>query len=304
MFAFIKCLRPKQWIKNLLLFAGVIFAQRWSDTNSVLHAFAAFAIFCALSGVVYIVNDVLDVEQDRHHPKKKYRPIAAGKISPAAALTGAAILTVAALGAAFSYMNLQFATLAVVYLLMVSAYSLRLKHAVILDILILAVGFVVRALAGIEAIRLEGAEPVEITSYFLMTTLFLALFLATSKRRSEIATLGESAGEHRKVLSFYSKEYLDILLTLAVAGTIFSYSLWTTQGKFTKLSLEGTGGGNEYLLVLTIPFVLYGMFRYLWLVMQKDEGGAPEAVLLEDKPLLATVVLWTITVVGVLWKLN
>ncbi|MGF1573190.1 MAG: decaprenyl-phosphate phosphoribosyltransferase [Sumerlaeia bacterium] len=304
LFAFFRSLRPKQWTKNLLLFAGVFFAQRWNDSQSLQNSALAFAVFCALSGVVYVVNDVLDVEQDRQHPKKCKRPIASGAISPAAALVGAILLAVTSVCLSLYLLPNVFTFLAVLYLILVSAYSLKLKHMVILDILVLAVGFVLRALAGIEAIRYEGAAPVEITSYFLLTTLFLALFLASSKRRSEIVSLGDKAGSHRKVLEFYSREFLDILLTLSIAGTIFSYSLWTTQGKFTRLAEASGQAENTYLLVMTLPFVLYGMFRYLWLVIQKGEGGAPDTLLLEDKPLLITVFLWMITVVGVLWKLN
>lgn len=302
--AFFRSLRPKQWTKNLLLFAGVFFAQRWSDAQSLQNAGLAFAIFCALSGVVYAVNDVLDIEQDREHPKKCKRPIASGAISPGAALFGAIALAAIAVGLSLALLPPLFTFLAVLYLILVSAYSLKLKHMVILDILVLAVGFVLRALAGIEALRYEGAQPVEITSYFLLTTLFLALFLASSKRRSEIVSLGEKAGSHRKVLELYTREFLDILLTLSIAGTIFSYSLWTTQGKFSRLAESSGHSENTYLLVMTLPFVLYGMFRYLWLVIQKGEGGAPDALLLEDKPLLITVFLWIVTVVGVLWKLN
>jgi len=295
--AFIQCLRPKQWTKNLLIFAGLVFTLRWTDAKAVVDAVLGFAVFCALSGVVYIVNDILDVEQDRQHPKKCKRPIAAGRISPAAAGIGAAILAAAALGLSFAVLPTGFGILAVAYLVLVSAYSLRFKHAVILDILLLAVGFVLRALAGIEVLEADAEHPIEVTSYFLLTTLFLALFLAAAKRRNELVLLGTDAHAHRKVLQEYSREFLDMLLTVALAGTLFSYALWTTQGKFSRAA---EGGENAYLMVATMPFVAYGMFRYLWLVMKRGEGGAPELLLLEDKPLLATVVLWTATVVAVL----
>lgn len=301
--AFIQCLRPKQWTKNLLIFAGLVFTQRWGEGAAVVNAALAFAIFCALSGVVYIVNDILDAEQDRLHPKKCKRPIAAGRISPAAAGTGAALLAAGALALAFLRLPAGFALLAVLYVLLVSAYSFKFKHAVVLDILLLAVGFVIRALAGLEALKTDAAHPVEITSYFLLTTLFLALFLATAKRRTELVSLGGDAGHHRKVLQEYSREFLDILLTVAMAGTLFSYALWTTQGKFSRAA-EGAAAGSPYLMVLTMPFVVYGMFRYLWLVVKRGEGGAPETVLLEDKPLLMTVALWTATVVAVLVRLQ
>jgi 4-hydroxybenzoate polyprenyltransferase len=301
--AFIQCLRPKQWIKNLLLFAGIVFAQRWSEPELVLRAIAGFAVFCALSGVVYVCNDILDVEQDRLHERKRHRPIAAGRISPAAAGTGAVLLAVGALGASFALLPMPFAWLSLGYLVLVSLYSFRFKHAVVLDMLTLALGFVIRALAGIEVINIDPAKPVVITSYFLLTTLFLALFLAIAKRRNELVKLGDGAGHHRRVLGEYTREFLDVLLTVATAGTIFSYALWATQGQFARATVESPSG-NTYLLVLTMPFVLYGVFRYLWLVFKRDEGGAPELLLLEDRPLLATVVLWTVTVVAVLVKIN
>ncbi len=302
--AFLQSLRPKQWTKNLLIFAGILFTRRWSEVEYVANAISGFVVFCALSGVVYVVNDVMDVEQDRLHPKKQKRPIAAGRISPAAAGAGAVTLALISLGAAFFYLPVNFALLSILYLGLVTAYSLKLKHAVVLDILILAVGFVIRALAGIEVIQTDPSNPVEITSYFLLTTLFLALFLATAKRRSELVMMGDGAHSTRKVLREYTREYLDVLLTVAMAGTLFSYALWTTQGKFSRV-MEGMNSvGNTYLMVFSMPFVVYGMFRYLWLVMKKGEGGAPETLLLEDIPLLATVVLWMVTVVAVLLRLQ
>ncbi len=301
--AFFQSLRPKQWTKNLLLFAGIVFAQRWHETALVINAILGFAVFCALSGVVYIANDIWDLEQDRQHPKKKKRPLASGRISPQAAGLGAAILTIAALGASFALLPMRFGWLALSYLVLVFCYSWRFKHAAILDILILAMGFVIRALAGIEVIQVDPANPVPITSYFLLTTLFLALFLAVAKRRSELVTLGTEAGNHRKVLDEYSTEFLDMLLTVATAGTLFSYALWTTQGHFAQGNADDENG-NTYLLVLTMPFVLYGVFRYLWLVMRRDEGGAPEALLIEDRPMFITVVGWMITVVAVMIRLK
>lgn len=304
MIAFIQCLRPRQWTKNLLLFAGIIFARRWDDPQLVLHAVAGFLIFCALSGVVYITNDILDLEQDRQHPRKAKRPIASGRIRPATAGAGAAVLGVAALAGSFLFLPPAFAWLAVAYLVLTAAYSWRFKHTVVLDILLLAMGFVLRALAGVAVIDLPGADPVPVTSFFVLTTLFLALFLAAAKRRNELTTLGQEAGNHRRVLRDYSPEFLDIVLTVATAGALFSYALWTTQGQFAR-GTNGDGGPAEsYLLVLTMPFVIYGMFRYLWLVLHRDEGGAPEALLFEDLPLLASVALWMITVVAVLVRLS
>ncbi|MCC6547068.1 decaprenyl-phosphate phosphoribosyltransferase [Candidatus Sumerlaeota bacterium] len=309
--AFFKCLRPKQWIKNLLLFAGILFAGRWGDASLVINVVVGFFVFCALSGVVYITNDILDVEKDREHPKKRFRPIASGAISPGAAAAGAAILLAGALAAAW-WITWGFFVCSVIYVLLVTAYSFKLKHMVILDIMVLAMGFVVRAMAGIEAlheVNLPG-PPVAVTPYFILTTLFLALFLAIAKRRNELVILGEGAGAHRQVLNDYTTEFCDVLLTVATTGVIFSYALWATSGAFQRggaLAREGVGvvraaGGDAYSLAFTMPFVLYGIFRYLWLVFKKDEGGAPETVLLTDKPLLATVFLWMVTVVAILYR--
>jgi 4-hydroxybenzoate polyprenyltransferase len=292
MLAFLKCLRPKQWTKNLLLFAGIIFARRWNDPEQLLHAIGAFAIFCALSGVVYITNDILDVEKDRKHPRKCRRPIASGAITPTAAAIGAVLLLAGSLAAAWA-ITVPFFWCAVIYVALVTAYSFKLKHLVILDIMVLAMGFVVRALAGIEAIAIAGKPEVEVTSYFILTTLFLALFLAIAKRRNELVTLQEGAGDHRRVLADYSTEFLDVLLTVATTGVIASYAAWALSGNFSKAD-------GVYTMIFTMPFVLYGIFRYLWLVFRRDEGGAPEQLLLTDKPLLITVVLWVAMVVALL----
>ncbi len=291
--AFFKCLRPRQWTKNLLLFAGLIFTRQWDDWDLIYRALAGFAIFCALSGVVYIINDILDIEKDREHPKKKNRPIASGAITPTAAGAGGALLLVASLIGAY-FLGLGFFLSSCIYVLLVSGYSMKFKHVAVLDIMLLAVGFVIRAIAGIEVIDVHPEAPVEITPFFIMTTLFLALFLAIAKRFNEIKMLGESAAQHRRVLGDYSEKFLETLITIATAGVIMSYSAWSTSGDFAR------DGGNSYTMVFTLPFVVYGIFRYLWLVYQKGEGGAPEEVLLTDKPLLVAVLGWLITVVALL----
>ncbi len=295
----LRCLRPKQWTKNLLLFAGVVFSRQWGEPLALRNAALGFAVFCALAGVVYITNDILDAEKDRQHPRKRLRPIASGAVGAGAAGAFGAMLLVGALAVSFLVLPLPFALSALIYFALSSAYSFRLKNVVVLDILTLAMGFVIRAIAGIEAIKVGGRE-VEVTGYFILTTLFLALFLAICKRRNELVVLGEDAGHHREVLREYSTEYLDILLTVATGCVLFSYALWTTQGKFAKVSADGPGQSGTYAMVFTMPFVIYGIFRYLWLVVQRDEGGAPEALLVEDPPLLVTVLLWVATTVGVL----
>jgi 4-hydroxybenzoate polyprenyltransferase len=290
--AFLKSLRPKQWTKNLLLFAGLLFARKWDDQQLVLNVVAGFAIFCALSGVVYIINDILDREKDRQHPRKRNRPIASGAISPAAAGIGAFILLAISLFFAF-WITPTFFLTAVIYVVLVAAYSIKLKHVVILDILTLAIGFVVRAMAGIEALHEPGLPPVEVTPFFILTTLFLALFLAVGKRRNELVIMQDKAGETRRVLQEYGVEYLDVLLTLATTGVVASYAAWATIGKLAQIN-------QTYTMAFTMPFVLYGIFRYLWLVLRRDEGEAPEILLLKDKPLLITVLLWLAAVVTIL----
>ncbi|MBI1293106.1 decaprenyl-phosphate phosphoribosyltransferase [bacterium] len=296
--AFLLCLRPKQWTKNLLLFAGIVFAKRWTELDLVINVILAFVVFCALSGVVYITNDIADVEKDREHPKKRLRPIASGAISPKVAATGALVLLAAALGVAWS-LTFGFFVCALLYVILVTAYSFKLKHMVILDVMVLALGFVLRAIAGIEVLHVERliADPVVIKPYFVLTTLFLSLFLALAKRRNELSILGDHAASHRAVLGEYSREFCDILLTVATSGVIFSYAAWATVGDMARAGNDRTGA---YTMVFTMPFVLYGIFRYLWLVFRRDEGGAPEILLLTDRPLLITVSLWTITTIAIL----
>lgn len=294
--AFFKCLRPRQWIKNLLLFAGILFAQRFTELDLVCNVVAGFAVFCALSGFVYVINDILDVEKDREHPKKKFRPIASGAISAKAACLLAIALLLVALGCAWLITPYFFAA-AFIYVCLVTAYSFWLKHIVLLDIMALAMGFVIRAMAGIEALHVPRLleDPIKITPYFILTTLFLALFLAIAKRRSEMNLLEGNAGGHRKVLEEYSVEYLDALLVISTTGIITSYGAWATLGDFAKID-------SAYTMAFTMPFVLYGVFRYLWLAFRHGEGGAPEEVLLTDKPLLICVGLWVVTVVALLYN--
>jgi 4-hydroxybenzoate polyprenyltransferase len=294
-------LRPRQWTKNLLVLAGLLFSRRWDNTEAVFNALLGFAIFCALSGVVYIINDLADLEQDRQHPEKRFRPIAAGRISPIHAGMGAFLICVGALWASFAFLPLSFFWLSAGYLVLITVYSFYFKHRVVMDILALAMGFVIRAIAGIVAVQVPSEPPMQITSYFLLTTLFLALFLAIGKRRSELSLLGKHAKSHRKVLQDYHPEMLNHSLTISMTGTLFSYALWTAQGQFAQEAGAPSGvASNPLLMAATMPFVIYGMFRYLWLVYKHEKGGAPETLLLEDRPLLICVFLWTVTTVAVL----
>ncbi|MDF2659778.1 MAG: UbiA prenyltransferase [Paenibacillus sp.] len=273
---FIQCLRPKQWTKNLLVLAAFLFSLNKISLSAGVDAFLGFLLFCATSGVVYIVNDWFDLEKDRAHPVKKFRPMAAGRIPPNAALTFGLIL----LGASFAFAlskNLMFGLLLIAYFLMNVAYSAWLKHVVILDIMIIAAGFVMRSVGGGLIIG------VQLTPWFLVCTMLLALFLAVSKRRHEFISMPDKASR-RKVLKLYSTQLLDQLISIVTTSTIISYSLFT----FTS--------GSNYHMMWTIPFVMYGIFRYLYLIYMKDEGGSPEKILLEDKPMLITVLLYGLSV--------
>ena len=271
-----------------MLFAGVIFTSNLNNLEMLGRAFSGFMIFCALSGVVYLINDLKDIESDRNHPKKKMRPLASGEISAGTALAAIFVIGIPALVLSF-FLNLAFGICAFIYVILVTLYSLHLKHYVILDLMLVAMGFVIRAIAGIEVIATPGFAP-EITSWFIACTLFLALFLAICKRRHEILLLNHGATNHRKVLEEYSPAFLDQMVAITTTATVMSYALWSTIGKFA-----------HYRMIVTLPFVLYGVFRYLYLVYRKEEGGAPEIALLKDRSLLINTVLWLISTIALLY---
>jgi 4-hydroxybenzoate polyprenyltransferase len=281
-------LRPGQWSKNLVVFAGLLFGRRLFDADAVARAVAAFVVFCALSGVVYLVNDVADRESDRQHPLKMKRPIASGAVSVRLALTTAALLGVLALVAAL-VIGQPFALVAATYLTLQIAYSGTLKHIVIIDVLTIAIGFVLRAVAGAAAVN------VEISHWLLVCTILLALFIALAKRRHEIVLLAGGATSHRPILGEYSAYLLDQMIGVVTASTLISYIFYTispeTQAKF----------GTPWL-GLTIPFPLYGIFRYLYLVHQREGGGSPADLLLTDRPLLACVALWAAAVALIIYR--
>ena len=271
-------LRPEQWTKNLLLFAGLIFGGRLLEVSAVLTAVAAFAIFCALSGCIYLFNDVSDRDADRCHPLKRARPIAAGDLTVPSALLAAAVLAAVALPAAF-LISAALGAVAAGYALLLLLYSTALKHIVIIDVLAIAGGFVLRAIAGALAVN------VPIGAWLLSCTTLLALFLALSKRRHELMLLGEGAADHRRILEEYSPYLLDQMIAVVTASTLIAYTVFATSADTAqRLGTPRLG--------LTIPFVLYGIFRYLYLVHQKRGGGSPAALLVTDRPLLACVVLW------------
>jgi len=282
--ALLQELRPKQWTKNLLLFAGLVFSRHATEGDRVLRATLAFILFCALSSVVYLINDIMDLEADRKHPLKKNRPLASGAVSVPAALVTAAVLGFGGLVGCFA-LNLRFGILALCYIALMTAYSLRLKHMVILDLLIVAVGFVMRAVGGIWAIEYPG-EQIPITPWFLTCVLFLALFISICKRRHELLLLTDTATSHRPVLDDYSPPLLDQMVSVSTSATVLSYALYVTIG------VRPEAVRHQQYMIFTLPFVLYGIFRYLYLVYKCDKGGAPEALLLQDVPMIVNILLW------------
>jgi len=281
-------LRPEQWTKNLFVFAGVLFGGHLLDVPAMLRAVAAFAVFCALSGVVYIFNDLADRTADQQHPLKRLRPIASGRLAPSTAAIAAIILGVVSLAAAV-LLSPRFAVLSATYVALLVLYSIVLKHLVIIDALTIAAGFVLRAAAGAVAVF------VPISHWLLVCTTLLALFLVLSKRRHELTLLADGAMTHRPILEEYSPYLLDQMIAVVTASTLVAYSVYST-------STETAERLNTTRLGLTIPFVLYGIFRYLYLVHQKRAGGSPADLLLTDRPLLACVGLWALSVALILYS--
>lgn len=283
----ITSMRPKQWTKNLVIFAGLVFSASLFHVPSLLTALAAFAVFCLLSSAVYLINDICDLERDQIHPVKCKRPIAARLLSPRAAMAAAAVITLAAMAAAW-LLGPPFAMVCLIYILLFLSYSLVLKNIVILDVLLIAVGFVLRAIAGAVVIE------VRISAWLLVCTILLALFLGLCKRRDELVKLAGTATKHRRILNEYSPYLLDQMIAVVTASTLMAYALYT-------MAEETINKFNTSQLHLTIPFVIYGIFRYLYLIHQKDHGGNPSLTLLTDRPLLINTLLWTITVILIIY---
>jgi 4-hydroxybenzoate polyprenyltransferase len=280
--------RPGQWTKNLLVFAGLLFGRRLFDAPAVLDAVAAFGIFCGLSSAVYLINDIVDRESDRRHPLKANRPIASGALPVAVALS-AAITLGAAMMAASLVLGWRFTTVAASYVVLQGLYSGPLKHIIIIDVLTLAGGFVLRAIAGAVAVH------VGFSHWLLVCTTLLAVFVGLAKRRHEIILLAETAASHRPILGEYSAYLLDQMIAVVTASTLIAYVFYTvspeTQQKF----------GTQWLGV-TIPFPLYGIFRYLYLVHRRDGGGSPADLFLTDRPLLICVALWALVVAILIYR--
>jgi 4-hydroxybenzoate polyprenyltransferase len=285
-------LRPAQWTKNLIVFAALMLGQRGTspaflDPQAIAQAVGAFAIFCALSGVVYLINDVADRDKDRVHPLKRHRPIASGAVSPGLAIATALVLAAGALGASY-LLRPAFALVALTYVALLAVYSGPLKHVVIIDVLTIAIGFVLRAVSGAVAID------VPISHWLLILTILGALFLALCKRRHELVLLADGATGHRPILEEYSPYLLDQMISVVTASALVSYVIYT-------VSAETVQKFHTDYLGLTLVFPIYGIFRYLYLVHQKEGGGSPSDMLLNDRPLLACVALWAMTVTFIIY---
>jgi 4-hydroxybenzoate polyprenyltransferase len=282
----IQLLRPHQWLKNGFVFVGLLFGHAWTDPVKPGQALAAFAAFCLLASAVYVMNDLIDREQDRRHPKKKDRPLAAGTVSAGAAMTLAAICLIVGGGIAWLWAG-SAPWIFLAYVALNVGYSFGLKHVVILDVFIIASGFMLRILAGTLGIGIAPSQ------WLLLCGLMLTLFLGFAKRRAELnALLAESAG-HRRVLEHYTAPMLDQFIGIAAAGTVISYALYTVSAE--TVALHGTRG-----LIATVPFVLYGMLRYLWRLHARGGGGDPAQELLRDPHLLAATAGWLLLVFAVL----
>jgi 4-hydroxybenzoate polyprenyltransferase len=279
-------LRPRQWVKNLFVFAGLVFAQRLF-TPSAWTALAAFVIFCGLSGAIYLLNDVADRDKDRLHPTKRERPVASGLLPVPAATVAGGLLVVVGLAAA-TWLSPPFAVTALAYVALLTLYSVWLKHVVIVDVITVASGFVLRAVAGAVAIG------VEISGWLLICTILIALFLALGKRRHEYLTLEGAAARHRPILAEYSAGLLDQMIAVVTASTVTAYALYT-------MSPETVAKFHTPLLPATLPFVLYGIFRYLYLLYRQQLGGNPSELFLNDRALLVNTICWMVAVLLIIY---
>lgn len=284
--ALLKTMRPRQWPKNVFLFAALVFDKQLFIADSLLRTLAGFALFCLISSSVYVFNDLADVEADRQHPVKKNRPIASGALPTSAAWVAGILLVLIALGPGY-WLSPAFAAVMAGYLVINLAYSKWLKHVPILDVLIIAAGFVLRVAAGVTLIHVERFSP---WLYVVMT--LLALYLGFGKRRAELALLASGAGTHRKVLDGYTIPLLDQYIVIVSSTTIVAYSLYT----FSAPNVP-----ENHTMMLTIPLMVYAIFRYLYLIHVEDKGGEPEEILLSDRPFQIAMGLWALTVLSVFY---
>ena len=288
-FPLLRTMRPRQWPKNGFVFVALLFDRQVDQTESVLRAIVAFFLLSLMSSAVYIMNDLVDIESDRQHPNKRWRPLPAGELSPTVAAVAAFIFAAGSLAAGFLLAPV-FGWILLAYLLSQITYTFWLKHMVLIDVSVVATGFILRIAAGVAVLPdVERFSP-----WLYIFGGFLALFLALGKRRHELVLLGAEAGNHRAILNEYSLELIDRLIGIVTTSAIVAYSLYTFLAE---------GLPDNHVMMLTIPFVIYGMFRYLYLIHIRHEGGAPEEILLRDRPMQIAMVMWTALVFVALYIL-
>jgi 4-hydroxybenzoate polyprenyltransferase len=281
-------MRPRQWTKNVIVYAGIVFDGQLFVPSAFLAITVSFALLCLISSGVYVINDLVDIERDRLHPKKRFRPLPAGELSVPVALAAAVVLPLIAVGVALTY-SPPFAAVLVFYLLLQLAYSFRLKHIPIVDVMTMMVGFILRVAAGVIVVNVAAFSP-----WLYACTGLLALFLAVGKRRQELLLMADKAGSVRTALAQYNLPLLDDMLRLVITSTFIAYMLYAIEAPSALLA------GTQWAL-LTVPFVLYGLFRYLFLIHVKGEGSAPDEVLLKDRPLQIAIGLWALTILLILY---
>ena len=288
-YGLLRTLRPRQWIKNIFVFTALVFDQKLTDWALLGKTVLAFILFCMISSTVYIINDLADLEKDKQHPKKKRRALPSGQLKPWFAIVSAVGILAVCLPLSF-WLHPYFGLIVLAYFLLNVAYSFVLKHIVLVDVIVVAAGFVLRVAAGVVVAEAERFSP-----WLYLCMIFLALFLAIGKRRNELILLADEANSHRKILDEYNVELLDDMTHLVTTGAVISYSLYT----FSAVNLP-----PNYSMMLTIPFVIYGVFRYQYLIHVKGEGGAPEMLLYTDVPLLLDFLLWGVAVLLIMYVLN
>lgn len=283
----LKAMRPKQWVKNVFVFAALVFDRKLLDLDAFLITLGAFFLFCLLASSVYLINDILDRESDLNHPVKKNRPIASGKLPIPIALSVAIVLVLVSLVGAF-ILSKGFFAISAAYFVLNLFYTKWLKHYPIIDVMVIAACFMLRVAAGVSVIQVQQFSP-----WLYVVTTLLALYLGFGKRRAELSVLvNDNPQSHRKVLSGYSIDLIDQYITVVSASTVIAYSLYTFSAENVP---------DNHAMMLTIPFVLYGIFRYLHLIKMRDQGGEPEEILLKDRPIQVTVVLWATSVIVIFY---
>jgi len=282
----LKTMRPKQWPKNVFIFTALVFDEKLFTPFLLLKTVAAFILFCLTSSAVYLINDVADIEKDRQHPTKRLRPLPSGQLKPSVAIAAGVLIPLVTLPLSF-LLDLYFGFIVLAYLVTMIVYSFVLKNIVILDVLTVAAGFVLRVAAGAIVVKVERFSP-----WLYICTTLVALFISISRRRHELILLAENANEHRASLNEYNLPLLDEMIAVVTSTTVIAYSFYT----FSAPNLP-----PNHAMMLTIPFVLYGLFRYLYLIHVENKGGTPEEIFLSDLPLIIDLSLWGLAVIAILY---